>query len=183
MRPRGTPPRAREPVGIASTAMWEEASPSRMMAPRPNCFSIWPIASSRACRRSCLPLAEPLTIPPLCLADGMIARKVEANKGCASPTQGGLDEKPGGRVRDEVQEDDGQQRGEVQHAQPRQELTQRRKDRLSNVVQEDHDRVARVQPDPGDDDPDEDRDREDPGEYLDELDGGFDRSILPGAAL
>src|SRR3990170_110465 len=188
MRPRGTPPmpnamsRAREPVGTASTAMWEEASPSRMMAPRPNCFWIWPIARSRACRRSCLPLAEPLTIPPLCLAVGMIARKVEANKGRASP-RGWLDEELGGRVRDEVQEDDRQQWGEVQHAQPGQELADGGEDGLRDVVQEDHHRVAGVHPGPGEDDADEDGDHQYDGQDLDEPDGGFDRFILPAAAL
>ena len=45
-RPRGTPPTPRamssaiEPVGIVSTAMRLEASPSRMIAPLPNCFSM-----------------------------------------------------------------------------------------------------------------------------------------------
>jgi hypothetical protein len=53
MRPRGTPPMpsamssAIEPVGMDSMCS-AEASPRRMIAPWPNCFSIWPSASSSA---------------------------------------------------------------------------------------------------------------------------------------
>src|SRR5919112_6090033 len=57
MRPRGTPPtpRARssatEPVDTAGT-FCASRSPSRMIAPRPNCFSIWRMAASTAGLRS-----------------------------------------------------------------------------------------------------------------------------------
>src|SRR6478672_971921 len=57
IRPRGSPPmprarsRARAPVGIASTPTLPR-SPRRMMAPFPNCFSIWPSAMSSDLSRS-----------------------------------------------------------------------------------------------------------------------------------
>ena len=57
IRPRGSPPtpsatsRASAPVGITSICMWA-FSPSRMIEPLPNCFSIWPSAISRALSRS-----------------------------------------------------------------------------------------------------------------------------------
>src|SRR6188474_831971 len=57
MRPRGTPPTpsarssATDPVEIDST-FWAARSPRRMIAPRPNCFSIWRMAASTARPRS-----------------------------------------------------------------------------------------------------------------------------------
>src|SRR4029079_483744 len=57
IRPRGTPPtpkarsNATEPVGMTSTAR-APRSPRRMIAPRPNCFSIWRMAASTARLRS-----------------------------------------------------------------------------------------------------------------------------------
>src|ERR1043165_9651517 len=57
IRPRGSPPtpsatsRASAPVGTTSICMWA-FSPSRMIEPLPNCFSIWPSAISRALSRS-----------------------------------------------------------------------------------------------------------------------------------
>src|SRR5216684_2693100 len=57
-RPRGMPPmpiaasRLMAPVGIASTRTCGESAPIRMMAPLPQVFSIWVMASVRALRRS-----------------------------------------------------------------------------------------------------------------------------------
>ena len=57
-RPRGTPPmpsaksRLTEPVEIDGMIAMASFWPSRMIEPLPNCFSIWPTASSMALRRS-----------------------------------------------------------------------------------------------------------------------------------
>src|SRR5581483_11590071 len=77
IRPRGSPPtpsatsRASAPVGITSICMWA-FSPSRMIEPLPNCFSIWPSAISRALSRSTG------TPPGLCVSSSGGSRQGEA---------------------------------------------------------------------------------------------------------
>ena len=67
IRPRGSPPMpsarssARAPVGIASIPTLPR-SPRRMMAPFPNCFSIWPSAMSSDLSRSIR--ADSFWVPP-----------------------------------------------------------------------------------------------------------------------
>ena len=58
MRPRGKPPTPSaasseiEPVEITETGTMASFDPSRRIEPLPNCFSIWPNASSKARARS-----------------------------------------------------------------------------------------------------------------------------------
>src|SRR3989337_3613116 len=142
MRPRGMPPtpraisRAREPVGIVSTAALAAAAPRRMMEPRPNCFSIWPMASSRACWRSCLPSPRSVTIAPVCLGRRHNSTGGRCQQGLCD-TSVRLGEESGDEIGDEAEEDDGHHRRKVEHAQAGQELADGGEDGLRDIGQED----------------------------------------------
>src|SRR3979411_739375 len=68
MRPRGKPPipsaasTAIEPVEITETGTMASFDPSRRIDPLPNCFSIWPSASSKARARSLSSMMEKLLL-------------------------------------------------------------------------------------------------------------------------
>lgn len=73
-----------------------------------------------------------------------------------------------GGLGDEHEEHRGDERREVDHAHAGHELPDRREDRLGNLVEDGVYGITRVNGDPGEDYPDEDRDEEDVRENCDE---------------
>jgi len=71
---------------------------------------------------------------------------------------------------DDLDEDDRYQGGDVDHADAGDDVAQGCQDGLGELVEEGHERVARVDGEPGEDRSEEDEGRKDPGQDLDEGD-------------